>query len=79
MVKVLAIETSGPVGGVALVVDGRVVRVGLRPFGMLVGVGMHIGVAALMVKLWYFSAEMICFYLLFLPLARGSAEADTSS
>lgn len=51
----------------------------LRPFGMLVGVGMHIGVAALMVKLWYFSAEMICFYLLFLPLARGSAETDTSS
>lgn len=46
-----------------------------RPLGMLIGIGMHVGVAALMIKLWLFSAEMICFYLLFLPL-RGSANSS---
>lgn len=43
----------------------------IRPFGMLIGIGMHVSVAATMLKLWYFSAEMLCFYLLFLPLHRS--------
>jgi hypothetical protein len=39
----------------------------IRPVGIVVGIGMHLAVAALMSKLWYFSAEMIAFYILFLP------------
>jgi hypothetical protein len=51
----------------------------LRPLGLMIGIGMHIGVAALMVKLWFFSAEMICFYVLFLPLAGSSASPTATS
>jgi hypothetical protein len=51
----------------------------LRPIGMLIGIGMHVGVAALMAKLWLFSAEMICFYALFLPLSGGSSCRDAPS
>jgi hypothetical protein len=51
----------------------------LRPIGMLIGIGMHVGVAALMLKLWFFSAEMICFYALFLPLSGGSSYRDAPS
>ncbi len=51
----------------------------LRPIGMLIGIGMHVGVAALMAKLWFFSAEMICFYALFLPLSGGSSYRDAPS
>jgi len=40
----------------------------IRPFGLVLGAGMHIFVAILMTKLWFFSAEMIAFYVLFLPL-----------
>ncbi len=49
-----------------------------RPIGMLIGIGMHVGVAMLMIKLWLFSAEMICFYLLFLPLRWRQPSAPRS-
>ncbi len=38
----------------------------LRPFGLAIGVVMHIMIAATMYQLFYFSAQMVCFYLLFL-------------
>jgi hypothetical protein len=38
----------------------------LRPFGLFIGVVMHIMIAVTMVQLFYFSAQMVCFYLLFL-------------
>jgi hypothetical protein len=47
----------------------------IRPAGMLVGIGMHVAVAVLMSKLWYFSAEMIAFYILFLPNIRNRKTA----
>ena len=40
----------------------------LRPWGMLVGMCLHVVTAVLMTKLWIFSAEMLSFYVLFLPL-----------
>ncbi len=39
----------------------------LRPIGIVVGVGMHIVIAVLMKDLLLFSAQMIAFYVLFLP------------
>jgi len=38
----------------------------LRPFGLAIGVVMHIMIAVMMVQLFYFSAQMVCFYVLFL-------------
>ncbi|MBA3544898.1 MAG: HTTM domain-containing protein [Nannocystis sp.] len=37
----------------------------LRPFGLAIGVAMHIMIAATMYQLFYFSAQMLCFYLVF--------------
>jgi hypothetical protein len=39
----------------------------LRPLGFIMGIGMHIVIAALMKDLIYFSLQMIAFYALFLP------------
>ncbi len=41
----------------------------LRPWGMLVGVGMHVSIALLMSGLWYFSAELLSLYCVFLPVS----------
>lgn len=38
----------------------------LRPYGLVLGLGLHIVVAVTMYQLIYFSAQMMCFYLLFL-------------
>lgn len=38
----------------------------LRPLALVIGVGMHIMIAATMYQLVYFSAQMLCFYLVFL-------------
>ncbi|MDC0720911.1 HTTM domain-containing protein [Nannocystis bainbridge] len=38
----------------------------LRPFGLAIGVAMHVMIAVTMHLLFYFSAQMLCFYLLFL-------------
>lgn len=38
----------------------------LRPWGMLLGVGLHLVVAVTMYQLVYFSVQMVCFYVLFL-------------
>lgn len=43
----------------------------LRPWGMLVVMCLHVFTALLMTKLWIFSAEMLAFYVLFLPLTLG--------
>ncbi len=44
----------------------------LRPFGMAAGLGLHLGIAATMHALVFFSAQILSFYLLFLPLPRRS-------
>ena len=49
----------------------------LRPWGMMVGVFLHVMIALLMTKLWVFSAELLSFYVLFLPIQRAS-EAEPS-
>ncbi len=49
----------------------------LRPWGMMVGVCMHVMIAVLMTKLWVFSAELLSFYVVFLSLQRAS-EAEPS-
>jgi len=38
----------------------------LRPIGLVIGLGMHVMIAVTMNQLFYFSAQMLCFYLLFL-------------
>jgi hypothetical protein len=43
-----------------------------RPWGMITGITMHLLIALFMIKLWYFSAEMISFYIVFLPIGRKS-------
>lgn len=47
----------------------------LRPFGLGLGVMIHIGVAILMSRLWPFSLYMLSFYLLFLEFG-GDPAAD---
>jgi hypothetical protein len=42
----------------------------LRPFGFILGIGLHLVVAVTMYQLIYFSLQMICFYLLFVDDAR---------
>jgi len=41
----------------------------LRPLAIVIGLGMHVMIAVTMYQLIYFSAQMMCFYLLFLDLA----------
>ena len=41
----------------------------LRPFALFIGISMHIMIAVTMYQLFYFSAQMVCFYLLFLDPA----------
>lgn len=41
----------------------------LRPFALIIGLGMHIMIAVTMYQLFYFSAQMLCFYLLFIEPA----------
>lgn len=38
----------------------------LRPLGLTIGLVMHVMIAVTMKQLFYFSAQMLCFYLLFL-------------
>jgi hypothetical protein len=42
----------------------------LRPLAFVVGLGMHLIIAAAMYQLVYFSLQMACFYLLFVDPAR---------
>ena len=49
----------------------------VRPWGVAVGICLHIMVAMLMTKLWVFSVEMLSFYVLFLPIP-GTDEAGES-
>lgn len=77
------------IGAPLLLLDRR-----YRPWGMLIGIGMHVAILLLMTKLWFFCVEMIAFYVLLLPVelpaflrrlapARSRAspepEADTPS
>jgi uncharacterized membrane protein YphA (DoxX/SURF4 family) len=39
-----------------------------RPFAMMIGAGMHIGIASMFIKLWFFSIQMIAYYTLFVPV-----------
>ena len=39
----------------------------IRPFGIAVGVVMHVIIAVTMDQLIWFSAQMVCFYVLFMP------------
>jgi hypothetical protein len=41
----------------------------LRPLALVIGLGMHVMIAVTMYQLFYFSAQMMCFYLLFLDPA----------
>jgi hypothetical protein len=50
----------------------------MRPWGLLVGLGMHVMIAVLMAKLWVFSAEMLSFYVLFLS-PTGTLSNERSS
>jgi hypothetical protein len=40
----------------------------LRPLALVLGIGLHLMVAATMDQLIYFSLQMICFYVLFIPV-----------
>lgn len=41
----------------------------LRPLALVLGIGLHVMVAATMDQLIYFSLQMACFYVLFVPVA----------
>ena len=49
----------------------------VRPWGMVVGICLHIMIAVLMTKLWVFSAEMLSFYVLFLPIPRAGGARES--
>ncbi len=48
----------------------------LRPFGMTIGVLMHIGLALLMGKLWMFSLYVLAFYPLFVDVRPTTARQE---
>lgn len=48
----------------------------LRPLAFVLGLGMHVIIAATMAKLIYFSLQMACFYLLFVDPRRLHALVD---